>query len=51
MVGASMILLSLDAGKTAEDLARNTVHISVADDPVFEERFIENLFFPEQKKR
>jgi uncharacterized 2Fe-2S/4Fe-4S cluster protein (DUF4445 family) len=51
MVGASMILLSSDAGKTAEDLARNTVHISVADDPVFEERFIENLYFPAQENR
>ena len=51
MVGASMVLLSRDAGKVADDLAQTAVHVSVAENPDFEERFIENLFFPEQEKR
>ena len=46
MAGAAMALLSSEAAKVAEVLARNIVHLNVAEDPDFQELFLENLYFP-----
>jgi uncharacterized 2Fe-2S/4Fe-4S cluster protein (DUF4445 family) len=45
MAGAAMVLLSSEAEKMVEALARNITHLSVADDPDFQELFLENLYF------
>jgi uncharacterized 2Fe-2S/4Fe-4S cluster protein (DUF4445 family) len=45
MAGAAMVLLSSEAREMVEVLVRNITHLSVADDPEFEELFLENLYF------
>lgn len=45
MLGTSMILLSEKAQFEAEKLVEMTTHHSVAEDPDFEELFIDNLYF------
>jgi len=45
LLGSSMILLSEKAGQEAEKIVEMVTHHSVADDPDFEELFIDNLYF------
>lgn len=45
LVGASFILVSREAQQESRRLARSVEHLSVADDPAFEELYLENLFF------
>jgi len=45
LVGASYILLSDEAGRESRRLAEIVEHVSVADDPEFEELYLESLFF------
>lgn len=45
LVGASYILLSDEAGRESRRLAETVEHVSVADDPEFEELYLESLFF------
>lgn len=49
MTGAAMVLLSGDAGKAAAKLAPDMVHLDVANDPGFQELFLENLYFPDNE--
>ncbi|MDF1537225.1 MAG: ASKHA domain-containing protein [bacterium] len=49
LVGASMALLSSESMEAARELARGITHLNVADDPEFQELFIENLYFPERE--
>lgn len=49
MVGASVILLSKEVQADAAGLAGRIEHLTIAGDPDFEERYLENLFFIETK--
>jgi uncharacterized 2Fe-2S/4Fe-4S cluster protein (DUF4445 family) len=46
LVGASMMLLSQAERHKGEHLSRITRHHNAAEDPDFEDYFIENLYFP-----
>jgi uncharacterized 2Fe-2S/4Fe-4S cluster protein (DUF4445 family) len=45
--GASMVLLSRGCRREAEELAPTITHVSLEQDPAFQDRFIEELSFPE----
>lgn len=45
LVGASFILLSDEARQESGRLAEVVEHVSIAEDPQFEELYLENLFF------
>lgn len=51
LLGASMILLSEKAQLETERLGQMTKHHSVAEDPAFEDLFIDNLYFPLKEKK
>ena len=46
-VGAELALLSEVEGRRVEKLARQVRYVEVASDPEFQNRFSENLFFPD----
>jgi uncharacterized 2Fe-2S/4Fe-4S cluster protein (DUF4445 family) len=46
LLGASFVLLSDRAREESERLIKKVKHISVAEDPRFEELFLDNLYFP-----
>lgn len=46
LVGASMILVSSEQQERAEQLSRVAAHVDAAQDPDFEDLFIDNLYFP-----
>jgi uncharacterized 2Fe-2S/4Fe-4S cluster protein (DUF4445 family) len=45
--GAAMVLLSRESRSEAEELAGRITHVSLEQDPAFQDRFIEELSFPE----
>jgi uncharacterized 2Fe-2S/4Fe-4S cluster protein (DUF4445 family) len=45
LVGASFILLSDEAREESRKLAETVEHVAIADDPEFEELYLESLFF------
>lgn len=47
LVGGAMILASGEVQKKAERLNKGIVHVNVAMEPDFEDRFVENLYFPQ----
>ena len=47
LLGAAMILLSGELQRKTEKTSADVMHISVAEEPDFEEQFINNLYFPE----
>ncbi|MBN2720622.1 MAG: DUF4445 domain-containing protein [Proteobacteria bacterium] len=47
LIGASYVLLSPEARERAADLAGKIKYASVADDPEFQERFLDSLYFPQ----
>jgi len=48
--GAAMVLLSRESRREAEELAGKITHVSLEQDPAFQDRFIEELCFPEYRK-
>jgi len=46
LIGASYILLSREAREKAADLAGKINYFSIADDPEFQDRFLDSLYFP-----
>lgn len=46
--GAKWALLSVDARKRVEEIARQTMHIDLSRDPEFQTAFAESMIFPEQ---
>jgi len=49
LIGASYILLSGEARQKAAGLGERIHHVSVAEEPEFEERFLDNLYFPGER--
>ncbi len=47
LAGARLAALSLEARRTAEDLARRTRHVDLSADPAFARAFAESMIFPE----
>jgi uncharacterized 2Fe-2S/4Fe-4S cluster protein (DUF4445 family) len=47
LAGARLAALSLEARRTAEDLARRTQHVDLSADPAFARAFAESMIFPE----
>lgn len=45
-VGARMALLSMDARRQAEELARRVEHVELANRPDFQEEFMNAMYFP-----
>ena len=45
--GAAMVLLSQECRREAQELAPRIAHVSLEQDPGFQDRFIEELTFPE----
>ncbi|MDD1659158.1 MAG: ASKHA domain-containing protein, partial [Methanomicrobiales archaeon] len=48
--GATLALLSCDCRKRAEELAGEITHVSLEQDPAFQDRFVEELCFLEYRK-
>ncbi|HMA04744.1 MAG TPA: ASKHA domain-containing protein, partial [Methanomicrobiales archaeon] len=46
--GAAMVLLSRECREKAEELAGRITHVSLEQDPSFQDRFVEELAFPEK---
>jgi uncharacterized 2Fe-2S/4Fe-4S cluster protein (DUF4445 family) len=51
LLGAAMILLSGEIQERTEAGSRDVTHISVAEEPDFEEQFLSNLYFPERENK
>jgi uncharacterized 2Fe-2S/4Fe-4S cluster protein (DUF4445 family) len=47
LLGAAMILLSGEIQEKTERVSMDVLHISVAEEPDFEEQFLNNLYFPD----
>jgi uncharacterized 2Fe-2S/4Fe-4S cluster protein (DUF4445 family) len=47
LAGARLILVSVEARRAAEQLARRTEHLDLSTDPGFQEAFAEAMIFPE----
>jgi len=45
LIGASYALLSREAQREVDTVAANTEHVSIAEDPDFEDAFLDHLFF------
>jgi uncharacterized 2Fe-2S/4Fe-4S cluster protein (DUF4445 family) len=48
--GAALVLLSRDCRRRGEEIAGEITHVSLEQDPAFQDRFVEELAFPEEPK-
>jgi uncharacterized 2Fe-2S/4Fe-4S cluster protein (DUF4445 family) len=48
--GAALALLSRDCRRRGEELAGEITHVSLEQDPAFQDRFVDELCFPEYRK-
>jgi len=51
LAGARWALLSTDARKRAEQLARTAKHVQLSEDPEFQMEFAEAMIFPERRRQ